>query len=179
MSSLRLTCVSTGCIYMTYGPRQRRPESRASQSSTRAASAVRSTSGCGGTIIAGLFYLSPASLSVPPASAASQRTRPCERGQVGVHCQASTQFDSSRAVVRLGEGIVDQRGRQSGFARTAPARARAWVSRSQFGYSPFSWNIGLTVCCQRSWPRSTKRWYRICAGPSEERFLNQRERIRR
>jgi hypothetical protein len=53
------------------------------------------------------------------------------------------------------------------------------VSRSQFGYSPFNWNIGLTVCCTRSWPRSTKRWYPICAGPSQERFLNQRDRIRR
>ncbi len=179
MSSLHLTCVSTGCIYMTYGPRQRRPESRASQSSTRVAPAVRPTSRCGGAIGAGLFYLSPASLSVPPASAASQGTRPCERGQVGVHCQASTQFDSSRAVVRRGEGTVDQRGRQSGFARTAPARARAWVSRSQLGYSRFSWNIGLTVCCPRNWPRSTKRWCPICAGPSEERFLHQRDRIRR
>ena len=32
----------------------------------------------------------------------------------------------------------------------AAAKARAWVSRSQFGNAPCSWNIDSTVCCQIS-----------------------------
>src|SRR5258707_15852358 len=55
-----------------------------------------------------------------------------------------------RPHVCCGQRIVHQRGGQSSVARAAAARARAWVSGSQFGNAPCSWNIDSTVCCQIS-----------------------------
>ena len=85
--------------------------------------------------------------------------------------QTSAQPGPPRPHVRCGQGIVHQRGGQPGVARAAATRARAWVSRNQFGHIPYSWNIISTVCCQTS--------SRTCISCSCRIYVSQSELILR
>ena len=76
------------------------------------------------------------------------------------------------------EGIVHQRGSQSSLARAAAARARAWVSRNQFGNIPCSWNIDSIVCCRTNSLTRTSCSYQIDVTQSEVRLRKQRIRPR-
>src|SRR6266566_8644789 len=118
-----LTDVISGCIVMTYGPRQRCPKSRTSESRSRLAAAVRSTARRRRAFGARLLHFFPTGLSVFTASPALERTSSGERIQAGVHGKASTQFDSAGAVVRICQKNLDQRSRESS-AVGAPATRR-------------------------------------------------------
>lgn len=169
MSFCHLTYVIEGCMYMTYGPRQRCPESRASESRSGPAATGRPTPrGCRAAG-ARLFHLFPAGVSLPPASAAIESARGSQRAQAGVHGEAAAHADPARAVVRICQGVVHQRRRHPGVVGPAAARAWAWLSRHRLGLARYSGNTASTVYCPRSWPRSTRCWCPTSAGPSPER----------
>jgi len=168
-----LTCVAYGCMFMTDATRQRDPESRATQSRARPAAACRSTLRCGRTVSPRLLHFATSSLSLPRTSSAAETADPAKRSQTGIHGEASTEPDSARADVRCGQKIVHQRGGQPSVARAAAARARAWVSRNQFGHASYSWNIDSTVCCQTNWRTCINCSSPIDASQSEENLRNK------
>ena len=159
---------------MTDAARERCPEGRAPQSRADPASASRSTFRCGRAIGKGLFHFAAASISLPRTSAAAETTGPAKRNQTGIHGEASTQLGSARPGLRCGKGIVHQRGGQPSVAGAAAARARAWVSRNQFGHIPCSWNIDSTVCCQTSSRTCISCSCRIYVSQSEVILRNRR-----
>lgn len=131
--------------------RQRVAKGRTSQSSARPAAGCRSALQGSRAVGPGLLDIDAPSLSLPRTSSAVEGTGPAERSQTGIHGQTSAQSRRARPHVCCDQGIVDQRGRQPGVARAAAARARAWVSRKQFGNAPCTWNIDSIVCCRTSW----------------------------
>src|ERR1700730_26779 len=147
------------CMYMTYGSSQRRAESRASEPGPRAAAGVRRTARGGRAVSWGLCDLPTTGLSLSATSSAAEAASAGERGEVGIYGQALKQFDSTSAVVRQRERVVDQQSGQSGLAGTATRRGKAWLSRSQLRPELCGWNMALIVCYQRNWPRSTRHWY--------------------
>jgi hypothetical protein len=151
MSSL--TDVIYGCIVMTYGARQRCPKGRTSEPCSRSAAAVRSTSRGSRAIGARLFDFASASLSVSTAGPRAEGASAGERIQAGVYGQASTPFDSARAVVRLCQKDLDQRSRESSARGVLTTRGRSWLSRSRCRRAAFSWSIVLIACCPTSWRR--------------------------
>jgi len=54
---------------------------------------------------------------------------------------------------------VSERGGHGGVARTGATRARAWVSRNQFGHTLSSWNIVWIDGCQKNWHKFINYWY--------------------
>ena len=158
MCSPCLRYVITGCTVMTYGSCQRRPKSRASQSCSYLATRFRSTARRRRAVIARLFHLSPAGVSLPPTSATVEGAADSQRIQAGVYGEVITQFDSAGAVVRICQEPVHQRSGQPCLAGTAATRARAWLRATAL--ETFAWNIGLIVCLKRSWHKSFKPWRR-------------------
>lgn len=152
--------VIKSCMLMTYGPRQRRSKSRAPQSRTGSAPAVRATARCRRPFGQRLLDLSPASLPLSSASKPAAATNNRAGIKVGLHGKADAQFDSARAVVRICQATLDQRGGQPRVARAAATRARSWLRPSPLHHEPFSWSIALTVCYPTNWPKSFKSWYR-------------------
>jgi hypothetical protein len=164
----RLRCVINSCILMTYGSRQRRRKSRASQSRARFAAAVQASARCSRALGARLLDLSPAGISVPAASAAVKKTSGRGRVEGGLHGEAAAQFDSTGAVVRICQKTLDQRSGQPCVARASATRARSWLSRSRLHHALSSWSIVSIVYCRRSWPKPIRFWCRINVGRSQE-----------
>ena len=173
-----LTGAVYGFIFMTDAARQRCPEGRAPQSRTGLASTYRATLRCGRTPGARLLDFAASSLPLPRTSSATETAGPAKRSQAGIHRQTPTQPDPARAHVCCGKRIVHQRGGQPSIARAAAARARAWVSRNQFGDGTCRWNIDSTVCCQISSLMCTSCSCQINVSPSAENLRNQRTQTR-
>jgi hypothetical protein len=176
---LCLTDVIYGFILMTYGPRQRGAKSRAAESCSRPATADRSTAPSRRAVGARLFHLFPTSLSVPAASAKAARAGSGERAQAGVYSQAPTQLDSARAVVRICQKNLNQRGREPGAIGVPATRGRSWLSRGQSRRAHFGWNIDLTACWPTNWRRLISCWCQTDDGPLQGNPLNQPILIRR
>lgn len=176
---MRLTDVTYGCIVMTYGPRQRCPKSRTSESRSHAATAVRSAARRRRAIGSRLFYFSPASLSLPAAGPAVEGTSPGERIQAGVHGQAPTQFDSASAVERICQENLNQRSRESSAIGVLATRGRSWLSQSQSRHGVLSWSIDLTACYPANWLRHISCWCPTGDGRPEAHPPNQPKFFRR
>lgn len=145
-----LTYVLCGCIVMTYGPRQRRPKSRTSEPRTCAIGAIRKTPRCSRATSSGMRHFSSSGVPLRAAGPAFKATCCGERIQTGVHGKAPTQFDSSRAVVRICQKDIDQRSRDSSAASVLATRGRSWLSRRQPRRAVFNWSIVLIACRQTS-----------------------------
>src|SRR6266516_859617 len=128
------------------------------------------------TVGPGLLHFAASSLSLPRTSSATETAGPAKRSQAGIHRQTPTQPDPACAHVCCGQEIVHQRGGQPGIARAAAARARAWVSRNQFGNALYSWNIDSTVYCPTSLRTCISCSSPIDASQSEEKLRNKRIR---
>jgi hypothetical protein len=161
-------------MFMTDATRQREPESRAPQSRARPVAACRSALRRGRTTGPGMLHFAASSLSLPRASSAAKTAGPAQRSQTGIHCQTSTQSGPARPHVRRRQTIVHQRCGQPSVACAAAARARAWVSRNQFGDAPCNWNIDSTVCCQTSSPRCISCSCRTDVSQSDVILRNKR-----
>jgi len=156
-----LTYVSYGCSLMTYEPRQRCSKSRASQSRSPVASAGRPSARGGANDGPRLFHLSPPGVSLPPASAAFETATAGRRHQDRLYGETITGVGRTGAFPRRQCGALARGGCQPGAARPAAPARGAWLSaRSNSG---LSWNIGLIVCWQRSWPTPTSCW-RLTSG---------------
>ena len=159
---------------MTDVARQRVAKGRTSQSSARPAAGCRSALRGSRAVGPGLLYIEAPSLSLPRTSSAVEATSPAERSQTGIHGQTSAQSRRAGPHLCRDQGIVDQRGGQPGVARAAAARARAWVSRNQFGNAPCTWNIDSIVGCRTSLLRCTSCSCQTGVSQSEEKVRKPR-----
>jgi len=161
-------------MFMTDGTRERISESRAPQSRARSSPTGPRALRCSRTVGSGLLHFAASSLSLSRTSSAVEKAAPAKRSQTGIYGQASTQSGPARSRVCCNQRVVDQRGGQPGVAGVVATRARAWVSRNQFGNGTCSWNIGSTVYGQTSWCKPTSYWCQSGVKQSEERPRNQR-----
>ena len=158
---------------MTHGAGQRYRKSRATQSRTWFAAAVRRSARCGKQNGSRLLSLATPSVSIPSTSRTIETgcsSRGCEDR---VYRQAFRKVGRPLAVIRQQKRVVSERHGESCPGGFSPAEEEAWVNGHQVGATRFSWNIGLIVCYRRSWDRSMSCWYRTNDG----RF--NRQRIRR
>ena len=162
MSWRCLRHVIRGCIVMTYGPCQRCPEKRASQSRSHSFTRLRSTARRRRAVGARLFHLSPPGVSLPSTSGTAEGAAGGQRTQAGVYGETATQFDSASAVVRICQEPLHQRSGQPCLAGTAATRARAWLRAAPL--ETFASNIGLIVCLKRSWHKSFRPWRQKSSG---------------
>jgi hypothetical protein len=174
-----LTHVIYGCTVMTYEPRQRGAESRAAESCSCPTAAERSTARSCRAVGARLLHFFSSSLSIPAASAKTERAGTRERAQAGIHSQALTQFDSARAVVRICQKDLHQRSRESGAVSVPATRGRSWLSRGQSRHASFGWNIDLTACWLTNWLRHISCWCPTGDGRLQRYPLNHSVLIRR
>ena len=165
--TLRLTDDIYGCTVMTYGSRQRGREGRAAESCSPPTEADRSTARSRRAVGARLFHFFPTSLSIPAASPEAERAGCGERAETGIHGQTPTQPDPARAVVRICQKDLYQRGRGPGAIGVPATRRRSWLSRGQSRHDVFSWNIDLTACWLTNSPRHISCWYPTDAGRSQ------------
>ena len=105
---------------------------------------------CGRPVGPGLLHFAASGLPLSRTSSASETADPAQRSQTGIHRQTSAQPGPASPHVCCGQRIVHQRGGQLSVARATAARARAWVSRNQFGNVLCNWNIDSTVYWQTS-----------------------------
>src|SRR6516225_6451148 len=106
-----------------------------------------------------MFDLPSASQSLHPTGAATETPSPSERRQARVYRQIATQLDSTRTGLCARQRTARERSRDAGVARAHTTRARAWVSRSEFGPTLSSWNIVWIDCYRRSWRKLINYWY--------------------
>jgi hypothetical protein len=177
--TFRLTDDIYGCTVMSYGPRQRGRESRAAESCSRPTEADRSTARGRRAVGARLFHFFPTSLSIPAASPEAERAGCSERAEAGIHGQTLTQLDPARAVVRICQKDLYQRGREPGAIGVPATRGRSWLSRGQSRHGRFGWNIDLTACWLTNWPRHISCWCPTDAGRLQGHPRNHSILIRR
>ena len=165
---MKIECGLTGGVYgfifMTGAARQPCSKSSAAQSCSRAAAAVQRTCPSRRRVGARMFDLASAGPSLYPNRATAETANPGERKQAGVYGETATQLDSTRTAVCTRQETTSERGGHGGVARTGATRARAWVSRNQFGHTLSSWNIAWIDGCQRDWHRLINYWYPSAVG---------------
>lgn len=158
--------VTYGCILVTHGASQRCRKSRASQSCTGFAAAIRFSARCGGQDGSRLLSLPTPSISI------SSTSRTIETGCSGRGCEDCFHSEAFRsagrtsAFIRQHKRLVAQRHCESCSGGFSPTEKEAWVNGHQVGATRFSWNIGLIVCYRQSWNRSMHCWCPTSAGRS-------------
>ena len=168
--------VTYGCTLMTYEACQRCGKSRASQSCTRFAAAVRSSAGCGRQDGSRLFSLATPSISIPSTGG------PIETGCSGrgcedcVHRQAFGTVGRTSAFIRQHEKLIFERHCESRSGRFSAAEEEAWVNGRQVDTTRWSRNIGLIVCYWQSWNRSMNCWCPTSGGRSSRQSRKQLRR---
>jgi hypothetical protein len=168
-SILYLPHVICGCMFMTYGSRQRGRKSRTSQLCSRTLAAVRSSAGCCRADGAGARRLSTSSLSLSAAGAPLETTSSHRRYQGRFHCEALARVSATRALVREHYRSLVKRDRQPGVVGGPEAEKRAWLSGPHRTATLFSWNIDSIVCSSRNWNKFTNCWCPRYVGPLDQR----------
>jgi len=171
-----LHCVTYGCSLMTHDAGQRCRKSRASQSCTRFASAVRPFTGRGRQDGSRLLRLATPSISISSTSRTAETGCSNRRCQDCFYRQAFRRTGPTFALIRQQEGFITGRyckPRSRGFS---PSEDKAWVIGREVGTTPFSWNIDLIVCYRQSSNRFTRCCYRINDGSSDPQSHRQLRR---
>src|SRR5215510_5838792 len=168
-----LYCVTYGCILVAHGASQRCRKSRASESCTYVAAAVRSSARCSGQDGSRLRYIPPSSISLSATGRATETGCSRHRSQDCVHGETLRKAGRTPTFICQCQRVVAERHCEPGGGGVPSAEGKAWVNDLQVGATRFSWNIDLIVCYRRSWNKSTSCWSRIDDGRS------RRQRIRR
>lgn len=156
-----LTCDISRRIYMSYGPRQRCPESRAAQPGPHSAAGTRAPARGRPTPRPDLFHFQAPSLSLPRSGTAAQAPSSGRRCQSVFHCQTFTRSDRPTPRLRRFHRFDIERNRQPSLLCSTPSRGRSWLTGG-VGNGRCGWNINLIDCCQRSWRRRMS-----CSCPPE------------
>jgi hypothetical protein len=154
-----LTCDINRRTYMSYASRQRCSKSRAAQSGShpppRACAPSRGCRTLGSRVVG---HQAP-SLSLSAACSATPTTRPGTRRQGLLYGQALAPSGGNAPDLRRLDRFDPQRDRQPSRASGTPSWGRAWLTTRRIGNARCGWNINLTGCGQRSWPRLMNAWY--------------------
>ena len=157
-----LTCDIHRRIYMSYGPRQRYPESRAAQPGSHPAARIRTPARGRRALRPGLFHFQAPSLSLSRTGPAPQARCPCRRCQSFLHRQTLAQSGSQTPRLCRLHRIDLERNRQPRLLGGTASRGRSWLTGRRIDNERYGWNINLIGCCQRSWRRRMS-----CSYPPE------------
>jgi hypothetical protein len=174
-----LTCDIKGRIYMSYNPRHRCPEGRATQWGSHPAAQTRPTARGRRTPCPGLVHLQAPGLSLSRAGAATQTPDSGRRGQSFFYRQAFAPFGGKTPEVRCLDRIDIERDRQPSVAGGTASRGRPWLTAPQVGNERYDWSINLIDCGWRSWLRRMKGSCPTSLGPQPRLLPNRREATRR
>ena len=150
--------------YMSYAARQRCSKGRATQPgaycSPRAGTPARGRRTPGSRMVG---HQAP-SLSLSAAGSATPTTRPGTRCQGLLYGQALAPPGGKPPDLRRLDRLDPERDRQPSRASGTPPWGRPWLTTRWVGNARCGWNINLTGCGQRSWPRLMNAWCRTLAG---------------
>jgi len=161
-----LTCDINRRTYMSYASRQRCSKGPATQSGThsspRAGTPTRSCRTLGSRVVGH----QASSLSSSAACSATPTTRPGTRRQGLLYGQALAPSGGNAPDLRRLNRLDPERDRRPSRASDTPSWGRPWLTTPWVGNARCGWNINLTGCGQRSWPRFMNAWYPIlCSSP--------------
>ena len=166
--------VTYGCTVVTHGASQRWRKSRASQSCTRFAAAIRPSTGCGREDGSRLLRLPTSSISISATSRAIE-TRCSGRGcEDCFHREAFRSAGGAFAFICGQKRLITQRSCEPCCGGVSPAEEEAWVNGHQVGVERFSWNIGLIVCYRQNWNRFMDCWCPTSDGRSTRQRFRRR-----
>lgn len=150
--------VTYGCTLVTHGASQRHRKSRASQSCTEFAAAIRLFAGCSRQDGSRVLCIPPPSISISSTSRTIETGCSHHRRQDCVHGKAFRKTGRTAALIRQCQRFIAQRycGPRSGSF--SPAEEETWVNDHQVGATRSSWNIGLIVCYRQSWNKFMSCW---------------------
>ena len=158
-----------GCV--THGASQRCRKSRATQSCTQIAPAIRSS--CSRKDGSRLRPFSPSSISISSTSWATKAGR-CDHGrQDRFYSEAFRRISRTATFIREQERRFAERHSDSCIGGFSPTEEEAWVNGHEVGTTRFNWNIGSIVCCRQSGSKFMNCWCRTSDG------LSKRQRFRR
>jgi hypothetical protein len=157
-SNEHLWYVTGGRIYVTYGSRDRSPESPKTQPRARTAASIRPFAPCRRTIGEGVWCFSSSSLSLSAAGPSFEATSSHRRHQGRFHCEALPRVGTTSALVREHHWSIAKRNRQPSVAGDPEAEKRAWLSELHRTATLFSWNIDSIVCLSGNSSKSTNCW---------------------
>ena len=153
-----LTCDINRRTYMSYRPRHGCSEGRAAQLGPHPVARTGSSArGCR-TPCPGLLHLQTPSLSLSRAGAATPTSASGRRCQSLFYGQAFAPFGGKTADVRHLHRVDVERDRQPNGAGDTASWGRPWLTTRWVGNARCGWNINLTGCGQRSWPRLMNAW---------------------
>jgi len=161
-----LTCDINRRIYMSNGTRQRCSKSRSAQSGAHPPPRACATSrGCR-TLGSRVVGDQASSLSLSAACSATPATCPGTRRQGLLYRQALAPSGGNAPDLRRLNRLDPERDRRPSRASDTPSWGRPWLTTPWVGNARCGWNINLTGCGQRSWPRFMNAWYPIlCSSP--------------
>jgi len=157
-----LTCDINRRIYMSYGTRQRSPESRTAQLGSHPAARTSAPTRGRRTPRPSLLDLQAPGLSLSRAGSATQASSAGRRCQSVLHRQTLAQSGRPTPRLRRFHRIDLERNRHSCIFGSTASRGRSWLTGRWVGNVRYGWNINLTDCCQRSWRRRMN-----CSCPPE------------
>ena len=144
-----LTCDVKRRIYMSYGSRQRSPESRTAQPGSRPAARTRTPARGRRASRPGLFHLQAPSLSLPRTGSAAQAPSPGRRCQSVLHRQTLAQSGRPTPGIRRFHRIDLERNRQPWVVGGPAPRGRPWLSARRAGHARCGGNITLIGCPEK------------------------------
>ena len=146
-----LTCVINRRIQMTYGSRQRCPESRAAQSGSQPAAGTRAPAPGRRAPRPCLLHLQAPGLSLSRAGTAAQTSGPGRRYESVFHGQALAQSGGQTPDLCSLDRIDLERDRQPCLVGGTASRGRTWLTGRRVGNGRCGSNINLIGCWARNW----------------------------
>ena len=156
-----------GCTVVTHGTSQRRRKSRATQSCTPFAAAIRVSARCGRQDGSRLLSLSAPSISISSTSRTIETGCSVRRCKYCFYREAFGNIGRTSARIRQQKRPIAQRYCEPCSGGFSPAEEKAWVNGQPVGTTQFNWNIVLIACYQQSWKRSTSCWCPTSDGQSK------------
>jgi len=155
-----LTCDINRRMYMSEGPCQRCPESRAAQPGANPTPTTRAPARCCRPPRAGLLHLLAPGVSLPQAGRTPQTPGPRRRCEGLLHGQALARLGRQTPGLCCLDRLDLERDCQSCGSGHASPRGRTWLGGRRTGPGPCVWNINLIGCCRRNWPEPMSCWCR-------------------
>ncbi len=162
--------VTYGCTVVTHGASQRCRKSRASQSCTRFAAAVRSSARRSRQDGSRLLRLPTPSLSISSTGRTIETGCSNRRREDCVHREAFRGVGRTSAFVRRQQRLIAERHCEPRSGGFSTAKEEAWVNGHQVGATRFSWSIGLIVCYRQNWNRFMNCWCLTSDGRFRDQF---------
>ena len=162
--------VTYGCTVVTHDASQRCRKSRASQSCTWFAAAIRPFARRSKQDGSRLLRLPTPSISISSTSRTIETRCPDRRREDRLHCEAFRSVGRTSAFIRWHQRLIAQPSCEPGSGGFSAAKEEAWVNGHQVGATRFSWNIGLIVCYRQSWNRFMNCWCLTSDGRCRHQF---------